>query len=710
MKNDEYDSLNISSPQCGKKTFNIEKIKKGKIYKNQQINNYPLCINDYLFPKNRTKAKNKYNIFQLINNQLQKYNCTPEQKNIMIINDIIAAKSNHFIAIFKDFLITDYIDEFLKRYFTKDESEELIPKFHLYYKNYLNFFCKGLFLDFTANKIMQNNGELQAELYYNKNYCSNNAKKGQKKISDDISKTGSSNENKNSISKINKIKSIFTKSIKKKISGIDSSKFQEKNDISNIFYKSKNETITLNDETKIFNDDNIYTNENSLINLVKSLINEKMSRKKMNENKNIKNNINDKNIFRIYKNLLSESPIKCAKYQNYIKSGMYNKTTKKVSSIKIFTKNIPMFFKNKNHNLSNDMKNPFLEKTKVNSRINQSRNSRTNFSSRGNNSINIFIKNSKNKKSNKKTNYNSKSSSTRVKIKNYPTMKLNKEKNQYFSTFNRILNHKISKKVTYNIFRLRNNSNNSSNSSKSCKKNYIYSFQSSNNNNNHHIIDNKIKHYQNMTNKNKSIHKHKIQNKIFKQKQNMSLYNSNSIYNNFHININNNIMLLNSNSNSKTKYFILNKNNFKSFSRQRKVNSNNQNINYNNYSCQKNSKSMKSRNEINTNINKYKTEIKNTHTNLKKNNQNICSKNKKSICFEKSKSINKNKSCKNKEHLIRNKTNIHFNNNCRINIKKLNQKELMPSLRNFKKMNNTNKNSHNKNIQKINIIFDYKRK
>ena len=40
---------------------------------------------------------------------------------------------------------------------------------------------------------------------------------------------------------------------------------------------------------------------------------------------------------------------------------------KKVSSIKIFTKNIPMIFKNKNHNLSNDMKTPFLEKTKVNS-------------------------------------------------------------------------------------------------------------------------------------------------------------------------------------------------------------------------------------------------------------------------------------------------------------------------------------------------------
>jgi hypothetical protein len=77
-----------------------------------------------------------------MNNQLQKYNSTPEEKNIMIINDIIETKTNHFLAVFKDFLITDYVDEFLKRYFTFDECEELIPKFFLYYKNYLKFFCR----------------------------------------------------------------------------------------------------------------------------------------------------------------------------------------------------------------------------------------------------------------------------------------------------------------------------------------------------------------------------------------------------------------------------------------------------------------------------------------------------------------------------------------------------------------------------------------
>lgn len=94
------------------------------------------------------------------------------------------------------------------------------------------------------------------------------------------------------------------------------------------------------------------------------MINKKKARKKLNENKILKNNINEKNIVNIYKNLLSQSPIKTARYQNYIRNGIYNKTSKKISSIKIFNKNIPIIFKNKNHNLSNDMKTPFLEKQK----------------------------------------------------------------------------------------------------------------------------------------------------------------------------------------------------------------------------------------------------------------------------------------------------------------------------------------------------------
>ena len=123
---------------------------------------------------------NDFDKFLIMNNQLHKHNSTPAQKNIMIINDIIDTKTNHFLAKFKDFLISDYVDEFLKRYFTTDECEELIPKFFLYYKNYLKFFCRGFFADFKANKIIQDNGEFQAELYYNNNYGAKEDRKRKK--------------------------------------------------------------------------------------------------------------------------------------------------------------------------------------------------------------------------------------------------------------------------------------------------------------------------------------------------------------------------------------------------------------------------------------------------------------------------------------------------------------------------------------------------
>ena len=724
MNNDEYNILNISSPKSEKRAFTIEKINKTKYKKNKAHQIFQEKINIHISDK-RHKKLNDFDKFLIMNNQLQKYNSTPEEKNIMIINDIIETKTNHFLAVFKDFLITDYVDEFLKRYFTFDECEELIPKFFLYYKNYLKFFCRGFFIDFKANKIIQDNGEFQAELYYNNNYGGKENRKGKKAKEEKIgrysgdeskskSKSETTQENKNNntnISKINKIKLIFSKSIRNKLGGSESSRIQEKKELSNIFYKNKNETITLNDETKVFNEDNIFTNENSLINLLNILINKKLQRKKYNENKIVKNNINEKNIVNIYKNLLSQSPIKSARYQNYIKNGIYNKTSKKISSIKIFNKNIPIILKNKNHNLSNDMKTPFLEKTKMASRNNHSRNSRTNFSSRANNSTNIFVRNSKSKKSHKKRKNNSKSILTRLNIGNFGSNKSNKSK---YSTFNKNIINKKRKKATNTGYYFKNMSNNSSNSSRNLKKNFIYSFHSNNNNNNNNNnqkINNKIRNYQYMSFKNKSINKHKMQNKIYKNKQNWSLSNSNSIYNNFHININNNIMLLNNNSN--IKHFISNKNNMKTSSKTKKNNNSNMNNNLNNFNYKRNNKNINSRNENNIDINKYKTEIKNIQVNLKKKNsnynKNFCSSIKKFMALEKSKSKNKDKNFKIKEQLVRNKSNLYYNNS-RLKNKKIDKSEMMTSLKNFKKLNNSNKNLNVPNGQKINVIFDYKKK
>ena len=83
--------------------------------------------------------------------------------------------------------------------------------------------------------------------------------------------------------------------------------------------------------------------------------------------------------------------------------------------------------------------------------------------------------------------------------------------------------------------------------------------------------------------------------------------------------------------------------------------------------------------------------------------------NKKFMSIEKSKSKNKDKNLKNKEPLVRNKSNLHFNNS-NLKVKKFDKSEAMPSLKNCKKINNSNKDLISQNGQKVNVIFDYKKK
>ena len=59
---------------------------------------------------------------------LQKHNSTPDKKDIMLINDLIESKETHFIATFKDYLISDFHEEFLRRYFNDAEIKDILPK------------------------------------------------------------------------------------------------------------------------------------------------------------------------------------------------------------------------------------------------------------------------------------------------------------------------------------------------------------------------------------------------------------------------------------------------------------------------------------------------------------------------------------------------------------------------------------------------------
>ena len=255
----------------------------------------------------KIKAKISYLIPR---KNLEKYNSTPNLKNIMLINDLIESKETHFIATFKDFLISDFHEEFLRRYFLFHETKEILPKFYQYYKNYLNFFCKGIFCDFYLNEVMQEYGECQAEFYYNKNYGhkERNKKKEKKDLNElehnhnELSESENISNNNNNIN----IRSIFSKSIKYSIDIIQNSKINEnQKDLSNIkpLNYTKENSITLPDDSSVSYND-IITNQNSLrfiINMIKNKneLNKKIKNKKSeiisNKNRNKINNENNIN-------------------------------------------------------------------------------------------------------------------------------------------------------------------------------------------------------------------------------------------------------------------------------------------------------------------------------------------------------------------------------------------------------------------------------
>lgn len=69
-----------------------------------------------------------------------KYKIYPSDFNKMMINDIIYNEKSHLVATFKDYLIIDDISEFLKRYYTKQESKSRLPKICEFYEKYCRIY------------------------------------------------------------------------------------------------------------------------------------------------------------------------------------------------------------------------------------------------------------------------------------------------------------------------------------------------------------------------------------------------------------------------------------------------------------------------------------------------------------------------------------------------------------------------------------------
>ena len=110
-----------------------------------------------------------------------KYNILPNEYNLMKLDNFIAAKYCHSLAVFKEMLIYNYDEEFLKRYYSRKEAIKKIPLFSEFYKSYLKFFCFPTLSELKLNELIEDMVENKAKAFYNENY-SKEKEKSDKKI------------------------------------------------------------------------------------------------------------------------------------------------------------------------------------------------------------------------------------------------------------------------------------------------------------------------------------------------------------------------------------------------------------------------------------------------------------------------------------------------------------------------------------------------
>ena len=219
-----------------------------------------------------------------------KYNGTKKIYEKYIINLLINNSNCHVVSIFKERMLTDYIDEFLRRIYIIQESKERIPKFAIYYKNYLLFFCQPTFTNFVMNELINDHGEKRAELYYKNNYQG-----GKSNDNEDLGFQESDSEdesNKNINYKINENGEIFDDSLKENIDNVT---------IMTTINNSKNNTINLNlnnEKIEVFSENKCdKSNDTTLYDLMDIVIKgqeaqENLIKEKNNQKKNFDNNSN----------------------------------------------------------------------------------------------------------------------------------------------------------------------------------------------------------------------------------------------------------------------------------------------------------------------------------------------------------------------------------------------------------------------------------
>ena len=278
------------------KTENIDNNnKKGhnKINKTKKDLNKPDVKNEELTIKKKLKKEHKSCIKKLyffaFLKLKEKYDSTPSRFDMFILDHILKNINCHLVSQFKENMLTDYIEEFLRREYNYLESSQRIPKFPIYYKNYLHFFCKPTFNNFKFNKLIQNYGEKKAELYYKENYQGgatyNEGDNGMEESS------GNETSNKEGEYEFNQEGNIFNKLVKEKLDNVT---------VMTTIGSTGNNTINLNlnnEKIEVFSENKAEISNDTTIGDIMGDIKNELKKIENKKNKSVNT------LYTIYKNL-----------------------------------------------------------------------------------------------------------------------------------------------------------------------------------------------------------------------------------------------------------------------------------------------------------------------------------------------------------------------------------------------------------------------
>ena len=215
----------------------------------------------------------------------KKYDINPKKYNKFVINTLLNSENCHLVAIFKEQLLSNYYQEFLRRQYKISEARERIPKFSGYYKNYLFFFCKPTFTNFQMNSIINNYGEKRAEIYYKKVY--QGGKSSEEDENNDGFQESDSEEDSKSEQKNNNETRLINTGIKDEIDNVTI--------MTTISSNGNNNTINLNlenEKIEVFSENKCEKSTDTTFHEILDVIAKKNNIKSSRKNKKFLTNIN----------------------------------------------------------------------------------------------------------------------------------------------------------------------------------------------------------------------------------------------------------------------------------------------------------------------------------------------------------------------------------------------------------------------------------